>query len=128
MLYSPPFTFSSRYPLDVLLRVGLRLSGLRKFQAFLASSACWACADSYHFASIASPRWRSAFRSLRPSSSWGFPFWRLCLTVQSSRPAFGGRLTFGVMPHETFLWLSKRLASTQVNSSNTTSGRNNSGL
>ena len=36
------------------------------------------------------------FRGLRSSSSWGFPFWRLGLTVQSSRPAFGGRLTFGV--------------------------------
>ena len=34
------------------------------------------------------------FRSLRPSSIWGFPFWLLGLTGQSSRPAFGGRLTF----------------------------------
>ena len=34
------------------------------------------------------------FRGLRPSSSWGFPFWLLWLTGQSSRPAFGGRLTF----------------------------------
>ena len=43
-------------------------------------------------------RFRGAvlFRSLRPSSSWGFPFWRLGLTVQSSRPAFGGRLTLAV--------------------------------
>ena len=41
-------------------------------------------------------RFRGAvlFRSLRPSSSWAFPFWLLGLTVQSSRPAFGGRLTF----------------------------------
>ena len=36
------------------------------------------------------------FRGLRPSSSWGFPFWLPGLTVQSSRPAFGGRLTFVV--------------------------------
>ncbi len=45
-------------------------------------------------------RFRGAvlFRSLRPSSSWGFPFWRLGLTVQSSRPAFGGRLTLAVSP------------------------------
>ena len=45
-------------------------------------------------------RFRGAvlFRSLRPSSSWGFPFWRLGLTVQSSRPAFGGRLTLAVGP------------------------------
>ena len=41
------------------------------------------------------------FRSLRPSSSWGFPFWRLGLTVQSSRPAFGGRLTLAVSRLET---------------------------
>ena len=34
------------------------------------------------------------FRGLRPSSIWGFPFWLLGLTGQSSRPAFGGRLTF----------------------------------
>ena len=26
------------------------------------------------------------FRSSRPSSSWGFPFWRLGLTVRRSRP------------------------------------------
>ena len=180
---------------------GLRLWAVRQFQAFLASSPCAASATSYHFSSVALPRWRTAFsqfapvvnlgfpvlasssncavkptrlrraayfrslacskpalfrpcniqrhlvsqafirwgfcrvpgcafwccasfkpfwplalvqqalpaiifqavrrlrgallfRSLRPSSIWGFPFWLLCLTVQSSRPAFGGRLTF----------------------------------
>ena len=36
------------------------------------------------------------FRGLRPSSIQWFLFWLLGLTVQSSRPAFGGRLTFGV--------------------------------
>lgn len=34
------------------------------------------------------------FHGLRPSSIWGFPFWLLWLTGQSSRPAFGRRLTF----------------------------------
>ena len=43
------------------------------------------------------------FRSLRPSSSWGFPFWLLGLTVQSSRPAFGGRLTLAVSPITRFM-------------------------
>ena len=38
------------------------------------------------------------FRGLRPSSIQWFLFWLLGLTVQSSRPAFGGRLTFGVRP------------------------------
>jgi len=43
-------------------------------------------------------RFRDAvlFRSVRPSSIQWFLFWLLGLTVQSSRPAFGGRLTFGV--------------------------------
>ena len=41
-------------------------------------------------------RFRDAvlFRSVRPSSIQWFLFWLLDLTVQSSRPAFGGRLTF----------------------------------
>ena len=187
MVYSPAFTFSSGYPLGVLPCAGLRLWALRWFQAFLASSPCAASATSYHFSSIASPPWRSAFsrfapvvnlgfpvlasgsncavkptrlrraayfrslacekpalfspmfyspaftfssvyslgfgflaglrllvlrqfsaflpavrrlrgtvlfRGLRSSSIWGFPFWLLGLTGQSSRPAFGGRLTF----------------------------------
>ena len=40
---------------------GLCLWALRLFQAFLASSHCTASVTSYHFASIASPPWRSAF-------------------------------------------------------------------
>ena len=60
------------------------------------------------------------FRGLRPSSSWGFPCWLLGLTVQSSRPAFGGRLTLFVslrktciiQPHALFtgIYLLKRLS------------------
>ena len=38
------------------------------------------------------------FHGLRSSSIWGFPFWLLWLTGQSSRPAFGGRLTESVSP------------------------------
>ena len=66
MVYSPAFTFSSVYPLGFLPCAGLRLGALRWFQAFLASSACAACATSYHFASIAPPRWRSAFSQFAP--------------------------------------------------------------
>ena len=54
---------------------GLRLLALRQFQALLASSARPACASSFCFRSI-----------LGLTSLW--------LTGQSSRPAFGGRLTF----------------------------------
>ena len=45
-------------------------------------------------------RFRGAvlFRGLRSSSSWGFPFWLLCLTLRSSGPAFCGPLTLAVRP------------------------------
>ena len=45
---------------------GLRLLALRRFPAFLASSHCTASVTSYHFASIASPPWRSAFSRFAP--------------------------------------------------------------
>ena len=94
MLYSPAFTFSSVYPLVFLPCAGLRLGVLRQFQAFLASTACELALVAIIFQALRRFRGAVLFRSLRPSSSWGFPFWRLGLTVQSSRPAFGGRLTF----------------------------------
>ena len=37
------------------------------------------------------------FRGLRPCPSPGAPFWPSGLTRRSSRPAYGGRLTLGVM-------------------------------
>ncbi|MCZ2394908.1 MAG: DUF1010 domain-containing protein [Chitinophagales bacterium] len=61
-----PFTFASVYPLGVWRSLGLRLRGLRQFQAFLASSPCAASASSYCFRSAAQPRWRSAFSQLVP--------------------------------------------------------------
>ena len=73
MLYSPAFSFSSGYPLGVLPCAGLRLGVLRQFQAFLASSACWACATSYHFSSIASPPWRIAFSRFALLVKLGLP-------------------------------------------------------
>ena len=39
------------------------------------------------------------FRGLRPSSSQGAPFWPSGLTLRSSRPAYGGRLTLAVRRH-----------------------------
>jgi hypothetical protein len=61
-----PFTFSSVYPLGVWRSLGLRLRGLRQFQAFLASSPCAESASSYYFRSAVPPRWRSAFSQLAP--------------------------------------------------------------
>ena len=80
MLYSPAFHFSSGYPLGFGFLAGLCLLALRQFLAFLQAVRRLGGAV--------------LFRGLRPSSSWGFPFWLLWLTGQSSRPAFGGRLTF----------------------------------
>ena len=73
MVYSPAFTFSSVIPLGILLRAGLRLSGLRQFQAFLASGAFAACARSYHFASIALLPWRGAFSQFAHVVKVGLP-------------------------------------------------------
>ena len=73
MLFLPAFTFSSVSPLGVLLCAGLRLSGLRQFQAFLASGACAASAGSYHFASTAPLPWRSAYSRVAHVVKLGFP-------------------------------------------------------
>ena len=82
MVYSPAFSFSSGYLLGFFLCAGLRLGALRWFQAFLASSARPACASSFCFRSI-----------LGLAALW--------LTGQSSRPAFGGRLTLFVSLRKT---------------------------
>ncbi|WP_084153953.1 DUF1010 domain-containing protein [Simplicispira psychrophila] len=73
MFYSPAFTFSSVYSLGFLPCAGLRLWVLRQFQAFLASSPFAASANSYHFASSASPPWRSAFSRFAPVVNLGLP-------------------------------------------------------
>ena len=80
MFYSPVFTFSNVYSLGFGFLAGLRLWMLRQFSVFLQAVRCL--------------RGAVLFRGLRPSSIWGFPFWLLGLTGQSSRPAFGRRLTF----------------------------------
>ena len=62
-------------------RVGFGVfCGVREFLVFLASSARPACASSFCFHS-----------AVRLRSILFLPLW---LTGQSSRPAFGGRLTF----------------------------------
>ena len=80
MFYSPAFIFSSVYSLGFGFLAGLRLLVLRQFSAFLQA--------------VRRLGGTLLFRGLRPSSIWGFPFWLLWLTGQSSRPAFGRRLTF----------------------------------
>ena len=73
MFIETAFTFSSGYSLGVLLCAGLCLSGLHRLQAFLASSACVACAISYLFSSIAPLPWRGAFSWVAHVVKLGFP-------------------------------------------------------
>ena len=94
MLYSPAFIFSSVYSLGFYRVPGFALGRCAVFKPFWPLALAQQAPPAIILQ--ASRRFRGAvlFRGLRPSSSWGFPFWRLGLTVQSSRPAFGGRLTF----------------------------------
>ena len=75
MLYLPAFTFSSVYSLGFGF-----LAGLRLFSVFLQA--------------VRRLGGTMFFRSLHPSLIQHFLFWLLGLTLQSSRPTFGGRLTF----------------------------------
>ena len=80
MFYSSAFTFSSVYSLGFGFLAGLRFLALRQFSGFLPA--------------LRRLGGTLLFRSLRPSLIQQFLFWLLGLTVQSSRPAFGRRLTF----------------------------------
>ena len=75
MFYSSAFTFSSVYSLGFGF-----LAGLRLFSVFLQA--------------VRRLGGTMFFRSLHPSLIQHFLFWLLGLTLQSSRPTFGGRLTF----------------------------------
>ena len=90
MFFKPAFTLSSVYPLGVLLCTGLRLWALRQFQAFLAANAYWVRANSYHFASIVPPRWRSAFPQFAPVVKLGFPVLASGSNCSSQPTAYGG--------------------------------------
>ena len=65
-IYSSGSPISKVSPLGFWRCAGLRLSALRRFQAFLASSACAVSATSYHSCSAAPLPWRSAFSWVAP--------------------------------------------------------------
>ena len=94
MFYSPAFTFSSVYSLGFWFLAGLRLWMLRHSKPFWPLALAGRAPLAIIFQALRRLRGAVLFRGLRPSSIWGFPFWLLGLTGQSSRPAFGGRLTF----------------------------------
>ncbi|QIL44050.1 DUF1010 domain-containing protein [Acidovorax sp. HDW3] len=73
MLISTAFSFSGVIQCLVCRFSGLRLHSLRQFSAFLAAYPCAASAASYHFASVAPPRWRFAFSQFAPVVKLGLP-------------------------------------------------------
>ena len=106
MCHSPAFTFSSVYSLGFGFWVlgfgflaGLRLGALRQFKPFWPLALVQQAPQAIIFQALHRLRGAVLFRSLRTSSSSGFPFWLLCLTLRSSGPAFCGPLTLPVSLH-----------------------------
>ena len=89
-IYSSASPISKVSPLGFWRCAGLRLSALRRFQAFLASSACAASATSYYFCSTASLPWRSAFSWAAPVFKAGRPLLAFGSNCSSQPTAYGG--------------------------------------
>ena len=94
MFYSPAFTFSSGYLLGFCHVPGFAFGRCASFKPFWPPALVQQAPPAIIFQAVRRPRGAVLFRGLRSSSIWGFPFWLLWLTGQSSRPAFGRRLTF----------------------------------
>ena len=94
MFYSLAFIFSSVYSLGFWFLAGLRLLVLRQFKSFWPLALVQQALPAIIFQALRCLGGTLLFRGLFPSSIQKFLFWLLGLTVQSSRPAFGGRLTF----------------------------------
>ena len=99
-IYSSASPFSSVFPLGFWPCGGLRLGLVRFFKPFRPLALAQQALVAIILQVLRRFRGAALFRSVRPSSTWGFPFWPMGLTVQSSRPAFCGRLTFGVSLHQ----------------------------
>ena len=89
-IYSSASPISKVSPLGFWRCAGLRLSALRKFQAFLASSACAASATSYHSCSAAPLPWPSAFSWAAHVFKSGRPLLAFGSNCSSQPTAYGG--------------------------------------
>ena len=89
-IYSSASPISKVSPLGFWRCAGLRLSALRKFQAFLASSACAVSAASYHSCSAAPLPWPSAFSWAAPVFKSGHPLLAFGSNCSSQPTAYGG--------------------------------------
>ena len=94
MVFSRAVTFSSIYPLGFCRVPGFALGCCAGFKPFWPLALAQQALVAIILQVLRRFRGAALFRSVRPSSTWGFPFWPMGLTVQSSRPALGGRLTF----------------------------------
>ena len=89
-IYSSAPPISKVSPLGFWRCAGLRLSALRKFQAFLASSACAVSATSYPSCSAAPLPWRSAFSWAASVFRVGRPLLAFGSNCSSQPTAYGG--------------------------------------
>ena len=89
-IHSSASPLSKVSPLGFWRCAGLRLSALRRFQAFFASSACAVSAISYHSCSVASLPWRSAFSWAAPVFKSGRPLLAFGSNCSSQPTAYGG--------------------------------------
>ena len=94
MFYSPAFTFSSGYLLGFCRVPGFALGRCASFKPFRPLARAQQALPAIIFQAVRRLRGALLFRGLRPSLIQQFLFLLLWLTVQSSRPAFGRRLTF----------------------------------
>ena len=94
MVHSPAFTFSSGYPLGFCRVLGFAFGRCAYFKPFWPPAIAQQASPAIILQALRRLRGAVLFHGLCSSSIQQSLFWRLGLTVQSSRPAFGGRLTF----------------------------------
>ena len=94
MFYSPAFTFSSVYLLGFCRVPGFAFGRCASFKPFWPLALVQQSPLAIIFQALGRLGSAVLFRSLHTLSIQKFLFWLLGLTVQSNRPAFGGRLTF----------------------------------
>ena len=94
MVYSPAFIFSSGYSLGFCRVPGFALGRCASFKPFWPLALVQQAPPAIIFQALRCLGGAVLFRGLRPSSIQKFLFLLLWLTGQSSRPAFGRRLTF----------------------------------
>ena len=73
------------------------------FKPFWAPALVRQALPAIIFAALRRSRGPALFHGLRPCPSPGAPFWPSGLTLRSSRPAYGGRLTLAVSPITRFM-------------------------